>query len=73
MPDVRVTRDVYPEECPWLTAPITKGALLWYCQKYDYGCVTPNGVAVTTQEDRGYPFFEMPRDSLEDIYGRALP
>lgn len=68
MPDLRVIRDVTVDECPWLEGTIVKGALLWHCDKPTYGCVSPSGIAVTAAEDRGYPFFELPQDAVEDIY-----
>lgn len=58
-----VTRDVTPEECPWLQAGIAKGTTVYAFHKHTYGCIG-NGRAVTFKPDGDYPFFELPHDAL---------
>lgn len=47
-----LTRDVTPEECPWLNETIKRGTT-----------VSDSGKAVT-KEDGKTPFFEIPREAL---------
>jgi hypothetical protein len=64
MTKYRVIRDVTPEECRWLDRVVKAGEIV---QRFDcptYGCIGP-GIAVT--EGPGKPFFEIPRDAIEEI------
>jgi hypothetical protein len=60
----KTTRLITTTECPWLESDIPAGAVLYHCLKYDYGCVTPAGAAMTLNPDGDYPFFEIPLDAL---------
>lgn len=57
-----VTRDVTPEECHWLDRTIAAGTLVYSCKEATYGCVKE--FAATFSPDGGYPFFELPWNSI---------
>lgn len=58
-----LTRDVTQQECPWLDHDLKAGMLLWEYTGYDYGVITPGGVAVSARVG-DFPFFEVPRDAV---------
>ena len=60
-----ITRDVFLEECPWLARGLSKGMIVFEYRDHTYGCVGPNGIAVTFV-DGERPFFEVPRDAVSD-------
>lgn len=59
-----ITRDVTPEECPWLPQTLHAGTEVFRYYGYDYGCVSPNGVPVTLEAQDELPFYEVPRDAV---------
>lgn len=64
--DMIVTRDVTPDECDWLDETVTAGTKVKRFTKYTYGCINNySGVAVSYTDD--YPFFELPRDSVQEV------
>lgn len=58
-----VTRDVTPEECPWLDEPFTEGELVFPSKGYTYGAIGPSGVAVSRRQGE-HPFIEIPLDAV---------
>jgi len=59
-----LTRDVTPEECPWLDETIKKGAVVVFdYSDCTYGCISDSGKAVSREEGKK-PFFEIPRNAL---------
>lgn len=63
-----VTRIVSPQECPWLDKHILPGETVTKFTGVTYGCIGPEGVAVTWSEDpEAYPFFELPLDAVAGI------
>jgi len=60
-----LTRDVTQEECDWLDETIKSGTIVYKFYGSTYGCIGPNGVAVTFSEEGNNPFFELPFDSLQ--------
>ena len=60
----KLIRDVLQSECSWLARDYTKGEELFQYYGATYGCITPDGVAVTEQPDQT-PFFEMPLDAFD--------
>lgn len=63
----KVKRDVTKEECHWLRETVDEGSIVFECVRHTYGCIGPSGIAVTRDEEGGYPFFELPFSSLEKI------
>lgn len=64
---VMTTREITPEECPWLDEAIPADELLYICNQATYGCVSPWGAAITRDPDGGYPFFELPTGALRKV------
>lgn len=60
----RVNRDVTKKECSWLEDTIEKGTLVFEYNGHTYGCISPDGMAVTLQMNTT-PFFELPKNTLE--------
>jgi hypothetical protein len=63
----KVKRDVTKEECDWLRETVDEGSIVYECVYNTYGCISPSGIAVTKDEEGGYPFFELPYTALEKI------
>jgi hypothetical protein len=63
----KVNRDVTRTECGWLSETVEKDSVVYECIMTTYGCISPSGIAVTIDQDGGYPFFELPYDSLEEM------
>jgi hypothetical protein len=65
----KIIRDVSVQECPWLATvvggPLKEGTTVYRFTKPTYGAV--DEFAVTLNEDRDYPFFEVPYDSVEPV------
>lgn len=59
------TREITVAECPWLDEDIPAGTELVSFYKYTYGCIGPNGRAVSLTGD--YPFFEVPRNAIASM------
>lgn len=57
-------RTITLEECPWLERPMLQNAIVYRFQGCDYGCVSQKGLAVTLDKGGGYPFFELPKNSV---------
>ena len=62
-----LTRTVTKNECKWLDKDVEKDEVIYECIEHDYGCVGPTGTACTYESNGGYPFFELPKDSLKSI------
>lgn len=60
----KLKRTVTPEECSWLDKAVHKGTIVFQFYGATYGCITPNGTAVSIIKGKG-PFFELPNNSLE--------
>lgn len=60
------TRDITVDECPWLGNNIPAGTHLYTYTGITYGCITPDGTAVS--EEKGItPFFEIPDNSFMHV------
>ena len=59
-----VSRDVTPEECPWLEKTIRKGEVVYEFMGCTYGCIG-SGEAVSSKAGEN-PFFELPRAALQE-------
>ena len=59
-----VTREVGPDECPWLKRIYNIGERLWHWSFFDHDTITEYGVAVTDKAGQ-YPFFEFPINAIE--------
>ncbi len=59
----KLTRDVTPEECPWLDRSFVKGTIMYEYSGCTYGCVGPTGTAMTLVENTE-PFYEIPNTAL---------
>lgn len=69
MPKVLITtREVTQRECPWLDANIPPGTPVWSYDGHTYGCITPEGIAVTAKQAET-PFFELPQDAVRETAG----
>ena len=66
MKTYNLTRSVLSDECPWLEEEMLEGDIVYEYTGHTYGCITPNGTAVTFEPDKA-PFFELPNDSLKEI------
>lgn len=65
MPEkLQITRDVTKSECPWLDADVPAGSVVYSYTGATYGCVGPDGLAVTLEPDTT-PFFQVPRDAIK--------
>jgi hypothetical protein len=62
-----LNRDVTIKECPWLERDMKRGYQVWRYFGFTYGCVSPNGIAVTHDKDET-PFFELPLGSIDFNY-----
>jgi hypothetical protein len=60
------TRDITTAECPWLGNDIPAGTHLYRFTGITYGCISPEGTAVS-EENGVNPFFEIPDDSFQDV------
>jgi hypothetical protein len=62
-----LTRTVTIEECPWFSntgfTALHKGTVVFACKVPTYGAVRQ--FAATLDPQGGYPFFELPYDSVE--------
>jgi hypothetical protein len=61
-----LTRDVSVTKCHWLDTNMKKGTMVYKYYGATYGCVSPYGVACTTEKGKT-PFFELPRTALKEI------
>lgn len=64
----RVTRDVGKDEKNnWHGADVAAGTLFYRFRGVAYGsCDEVNGVALTEDPDGGFPFFEFPRNAVQE-------
>jgi hypothetical protein len=62
-----VTRDITTDECEWLDKTIKEGTIVNKFYGTTYGCMGPDGIAVTFDKDGGNPFFELPYNSLKKL------
>jgi hypothetical protein len=58
-----VTRDVTPEECPWLDSTVLEGTVVYDYHGFTYGCIG-SGIAVSFVPEME-PFVELPRDAMK--------
>lgn len=69
-PTLRVIRAIQLDD--WLdgepSPEFTPGMIVHEYKGATYGCITPAGVAVTLQPGTT-PFYEVPRDAVEDVTG----
>jgi hypothetical protein len=64
----RVTRDITPEECHWLSRTYKKGEILYEYIGYTYGCISPKGIAICDNPDGvTTPFHEFPKNAIEIV------
>jgi len=63
----QLTRDVTQTECDWLRKTFKKGDIVYKFYGATYGCISPNGIAITEDSNGGNPFIELPRDALKNI------
>jgi hypothetical protein len=61
-----VSRNVTRKECGWLEKDVKAGTKVYVYTGCTYGCITPDGTAVTLVPNQ-LPFFELPNDSLKMI------
>lgn len=64
----RLTKTIDKSVQPWMdpTEVYKKGTIVYHYYGVTYGCIGPNGVAVSLQPDTN-PFFEVPRAALERV------
>jgi hypothetical protein len=58
-------RTVTRDECPWLDEDLPQGTEVFTFHGPTYGCISPDGRAVSAVEDET-PFFEVPYDALTE-------
>ena len=63
MPEGNLNRDVTKKECSWLSDDLKNGKVVYRFYGTTYGCIGPNGVAVSDKNGEG-PFYEVPSDSV---------
>lgn len=61
----KVKRDIKKEECSLCTSDIKKGTILYAFDGDTKFFITTEGLAVTFDKNGSYPYFEIPRDSVE--------
>ena len=61
-----VDRLVTVDECPWLDEDVQPGTTVFTFSGQTYGCIGPNGIAVSYSPYE-YPFFEIPRNAIKEI------
>jgi hypothetical protein len=64
-----VTRTVTTDECDWLDRDVIEGELVVAFFGCTYGCISPNGIAVSRTGPLDNPFFELPRDAIAPAGG----
>jgi hypothetical protein len=57
-------RMVGTEECPWLENNLNTGDMVYRFPGCTYGCISPDGIAVTLSSEGKTPFFEIPENSV---------
>jgi len=62
------TRVVTQEECPWLDMDLPLGTVVYEFYDCTYGCVSPTGVAVKLKDDPHEPFYEIPVNSVVEVF-----
>ncbi|MDB5224823.1 MAG: hypothetical protein JWO43_445 [Candidatus Adlerbacteria bacterium] len=65
----QLTRVVTKAECSWLKKDLPKGKVVYEYGKATYGCVGPNGVAVSDKPNKE-PFYQLPKDALPAEFSR---
>lgn len=60
----QLKRLVTVEECYWLDRDFDAGEEVYIFNGPTYGCIGPDGIAVSLDPDTG-PFFEIPKSALE--------
>ena len=61
------TRHITQQECPWLDADIPVDTLVFEFTGVTYGCVSLSGIAVKLQDSNHWPFYEVPRNAVEEV------
>jgi hypothetical protein len=59
-----IIRDLSIDECFWLEEPIPKGTIVFEFNGNTYGCISPNGIAVSMKPNEN-PFFEVPLSAIK--------
>lgn len=59
------TRDISQTECPWLPIDIAKNTTLFKYINYTYGCISPEGVAISFEHNKE-PFYEVPKNAIRE-------
>lgn len=62
---LKLIRDVTAKECPWLGRDFLTGETVYKFTGHTYGCIGPNGIAVSGEPGET-PFFELPRASVSE-------
>lgn len=70
----RITRDLDYHNCYWFKSMITNNEekffedeIVWEYTGCIYGCISPNGIAITIHPNGDGPFTEIPKIYLEKI------
>jgi|WetSurSiteA1Bulk_404760.scaffolds.fasta_scaffold03767_2 hypothetical protein len=61
----KVKRDIKKSECLLCDSDIKKGTILYAFDGDTEFFITDEGLAVTFNKNGNYPYFEIPRDSVE--------
>lgn len=67
-----VNRDLKKSKYPWLDNDIEKGTVVYRYYGCTYGCISPNGIAVSMEENEP-PFLEIPSDSFITAIDKKEP
>ena len=65
--EYEVVRTVTTKECCWLDEDVKQGTFVYKFHGPTYGCIGPNGTAVTLSPEGDNPFFEIPHNSIIEI------
>lgn len=60
---LQLIRDVTQKECSWLPHTFWEGDWVYEYEGCTYGCITPNGIAITIIPDKT-PFYEIPLSAV---------
>jgi hypothetical protein len=59
-----ITRRLAVEGCHWLDVPIEIGTVMYIFGGCTYGCISPNGTAMTLDPNGTAPFVEIPNNAF---------
>ena len=60
-----ITKTLTKAQYPWLHDTISPGTIVYKFMNATYGAISRDGVAVSLVSEMEYPFFEIPRNSVE--------